>query len=285
MKFSILRSGSSGNCTFVEHKDTRLLIDAGGMSRKKLVEILNEIDVDPCSITAIINTHLHGDHLNRATLSFCRTFSVPLWIHQNNTEPFQQIFGGKPSKRVEVNSFDEKFAIGEIMFEAFEIPHDARGLTFGFKFYPSNGCSDLIVGYATDLGYAPEDLTEHLSNVKVLCLEANHDPALLWDNPNRTWNHKKRVTGARGHLSNLQSAQTIERIAKSSSSEIETVILCHLSEDHNTPDLALGEVKRFLKEQGINLDIFYAQRHQRTVFYHLDKPEDIQQTSFVDQLV
>ncbi|MFP4164975.1 MAG: MBL fold metallo-hydrolase, partial [Chitinispirillaceae bacterium] len=269
MKFCILRSGSSGNCTFIEHRNTRILLDAGGMSRKKLVALLEEIDIAPESIDAVVNTHVHYDHLNRSTLSFCRTFRSALYLHSENNSALLRRFDQKCRKGVQLLFFDHgvQFDIGPVRFEPFEVSHDAAGVTSGFRFYGSDQTVCCAVGYAADLGHAPDSVISSLLDCEYLCLEANHDPDLLWKNPRRTYLHKKRVTGRRGHLSNLQSARAIEKLLDGSQKPPRNIILCHLSADHNSPQLALEQINAFLGEKIRGTELSAALRHCRTSFF------------------
>ncbi|KMQ51999.1 metallohydrolase [Chitinispirillum alkaliphilum] len=270
MKFSVLRSGSSGNCTYIENKNTRVLLDAGLPSRKKIVGLLDEIGVDPESIDAVVCTHLHSDHLNKSTLSFCRTFSVSLWIHNENAPFFSSRFTGKCRCGVDLLCFDkEMFRVGDICFQPFGVIHDADGVTSGFRFY-ADGQGNGAVGYAADIGSVSEELIEALSGVSVLCFEANHDPELLWKNQSRTYLHKRRVTGGKGHLSNHESGKAIATLLGSSSPP-SRVILCHLSEDHNSPDLAKEQVNQVLSENGLQLELITASRKERTDFFDLSE--------------
>lgn len=267
LKFSILRSGSSGNCTFIEHQNTRVLLDAGLSSRKKIVESLQEIGVEPESIDAVVCTHLHGDHLGRSTLSFCGTFQTSLWIHHQNEIPFCSRYPAKFRANVDLHTFlDDSFSIGGIRFEPFEVAHDAVGVTHGFRFYSADE-PDRVVGYAADLGSACETVVGGFRDVSIICIESNHDPELLWKNPLRTTEHKKRVTGGRGHISNVQCAEAIVASMKASSVKPSTVILCHLSEDHNTPELARTTVRNILTEHGLSPELVVASRNERTVFF------------------
>ena len=112
MRFCILRSGSSGNCTLLEHNNCRILIDAG-MSQKRIREVLEEAGTTPEGISAIVITHLHSDHFNYSTLQVCRKYGIPLWINTQNVVPFREVFRKYQSANLNVNSFsDEAFRIG-----------------------------------------------------------------------------------------------------------------------------------------------------------------------------
>ena len=270
MRFSILRSGSSGNCTYIEHGSTRVLLDAGGMSRKKIVALLEETGVPPSEMEAVVCTHLHSDHLSAATLGFCRSFSVPVWIHHECKPFFLSTFSEKQRSGVYVNYFETSpFSIADICFEPFEVSHDAAGVTSGFRFFARSDGRTCSAGYAADLGHACDEVVGGLSDVKVLCLEANHDTEMLWKNPYRTFIHKKRVTGKNGHLSNVQCAEALISIIESSSLMPEKIVLCHLSEDHNCEQTAIEHVREMLSARDLHIEIIAASRHRKTGFFEL----------------
>ncbi len=130
-----------------------------------------------------------------------------------------------------------EFSIGDIQICPFTIPHDAAD-PCGFVFR-SEG---LRVAIATDLGYMPPNVKSALREVDVLLLESNHDLEMLKDGP-YPWSVKQRVLSRVGHLSNLAAAEFLEHDYDGGA---HTVILAHLSESNNLPDLA-----RMAAEQAI----------------------------------
>jgi phosphoribosyl 1,2-cyclic phosphodiesterase len=263
MKFALLRSGSSGNCSFFEHNDTCILIDAG-MSQKRIKEVLEEVGKEPESINAIINTHLHADHLNYSTLQICRKFNIPLWVHQRNIGALKTSFKKEFIESFEVNCYsDTTFSIGEMVIQPFEVSHDAYAVTSGFSIRPENEAQKFIT-YAADLGIFPDHLIPFFKDSRAIILEANHDTDLLWKNPLRPYMHKKRVAGDCGHLSNIQSADALVKIVQASSKQPELVVLCHLSQDHNTPELAIKSITDIINKHGLDFTLEVALRHERT---------------------
>ncbi len=269
MKISILRSGSSGNCTLIQHNGCRILIDAG-MSQKRVKEVLEEVDLDPSKISAIVVTHMHSDHCNYSTLQICRKFGIELFVHQKNVAPLRSVLQkGRCCDDLKVRTFNDlPFQIGTMVLKPFDISHDAYVVTSGFNVSPESS-DEIYLSYAADLGVFPDNLICHFQNSKTIVLESNHDSDLLWENPRRPYIHKKRVAGEKGHLSNIQSADALIKIAKISARMPDNVILCHLSKDHNTPQLALDCVGARLEEQNIKLALHIAQRDQRTPFFEI----------------
>ncbi|MGA7884584.1 MAG: MBL fold metallo-hydrolase [Acidobacteriaceae bacterium] len=121
------------------------------------------------------------------------------------------------------------FRIGDIAVTPFTIPHDAVD-PVGFVFEAEG----VRVGMATDLGYLPSNLNMHLRGCDVLMLESNHDLDMLRDGP-YPWAVKQRVMSRVGHLSNDAAA---EFLAKNYDGHATYVVLAHLSESNNLPELA-----------------------------------------------
>lgn len=268
MRCKVLRSGSSGNCTLIEHDNCRILIDAG-FSQRRIIEILQEAEIEITSISAVLATHCHADHLNYSTLQICRKNNIPLWINRANLSALQTIYKQSLLEKCLINSFTtDSFSIKSFQIQPFEVSHDAAGVTCGFLIR-NTSCNNGSLTYAADLGIFPDQLLPFFKDSKVIILEANHDPELLWKNPSRPYVHKKRVTGDFGHLSNKQSADALIRIFKSSMIPPEKVVLCHLSEDHNSPQLALDTITCLLKPEGISVELIVAQRRFATPFIQL----------------
>lgn len=237
MKVSVLATSSAGNCTFVGTDRTRILIDAG-LSRKETFERLRSIGEDPDKLDAILVTHEHCDHvsglgvLSRYYQKIGR--SVPVFMTRL-TAPLIEWLGPPPP--LEHFQAGTGFSIGDICVQSFTIPHDAVdpvGYTvrcFGVKF-----------GLAMDLGYLPDSVKYHLHRSHMLVLESNHDLEMLKVGP-YPWSVKQRVMGRKGHLSNDVVS---EYIAGNLDGETQTLVLGHLSEHNNHP-----EIVRLIASQAI----------------------------------
>jgi phosphoribosyl 1,2-cyclic phosphodiesterase len=264
MKFTILRSGSSGNCTLVEHGGTRVLIDAGGFSQKRLHEILTSVKVQAERLAGIVISHLHADHVNHSTLKICREHHVGLWVHEGCMASMHDWFGRKLTGSITAHTFSDRvFRIGEISIRPFEVVHDAQGKTCGFRFWPGDE-ETRAVAYTTDLGAFSEDLVQHFVNTRAIVIESNHDEEMLWENPRRTMANKKRVIGAFGHLSNTQCAEALVQVLRATLTMPERIILAHLSGENNTPEKALATVKGKIGEAGFEVMVVCASRDGAT---------------------
>jgi phosphoribosyl 1,2-cyclic phosphodiesterase len=129
------------------------------------------------------------------------------------------------------------FQIGDISVSPFTIPHDAVD-PVGFVFQAEG----VRMAVATDLGYVPPNVKAHLRNVDLLLLESNHDLEMLRDGP-YPWSIKQRVLSRVGHLSNEAAAEFLE---SSYDGQATYVVLAHLSESNNMPDLARVTAERAL---------------------------------------
>ena len=134
----------------------------------------------------------------------------------------------------------QNFCIGDIDVNPFTIPHDAAD-PCGFVFLARQ--ESIRMAIATDLGYIPPNVKLALRNVDVLLLESNHDLEMLKDGP-YPWSVKQRVLSRVGHLSNHAAAEFLLRDYDGSA---HTIVLGHLSESNNLPELA-----RLAAEQAIS---------------------------------
>jgi phosphoribosyl 1,2-cyclic phosphodiesterase len=260
MELRSLRSGSSGNCIYIAHEESRILLDCGGQTQAGLEELLVEAAIDPASLSALLITHLHRDHLNIASMRLAQQHSLAVWMHKKNKSHLADLFKQIYRERVALNFFTTaSFCIGELQITPFGLSHDARGVTSGFRIHPQHHPQQALA-YAADLGEVPPELIESLLNVQLLFLESNHDVQMVWDNPNRPYHHKKRVCGSHGHLSNEQCAQALIEVCTHSTHPPEQIILGHLSADHNSPQLALERVGGLLEKSGFTPTLHTAAR-------------------------
>lgn len=219
----MLASSSSGNCAFVRTGQTRLLIDAG-LTRKDTFERLKAIGEDPARLDAILVTHEHTDHVSG--LPALARSGIPVFLSNLTAPTIAWPEGCSP--RVETFQAGSTFVVGDIEVSSFTIPHDAVD-PVGFRLR-TNG---VTLGVVTDLGYIPDSIKFHLRACDLLLLESNHDLEMLKVGP-YPWSVKQRVMGRKGHLSNDSAADFILGELTSSTS---TLILGHLSESNNYPDL------------------------------------------------
>ena len=279
---TVLASGSKGNATVIAAGETRLLIDAG-LSCRELLRRMAAAGEDAESLDAILITHEHLDHVaglavlarrlripvfiteptHRAwarALTPKTTMSYAKWLELRQQEKAgeegavltmeavaeeegvdEPVVKADPTALPAVEYFraGHRFCIGEIDIDPFTIPHDAAD-PCGFVFHART--ESIRMAIATDLGYIPPNVKQALRDVDVLLLESNHDLEMLKDGP-YPWSVKQRVLSRVGHLSNAAAAEFLERDYDGGA---HTIVLGHLSEQNNLPELA-----RLAAEQAI----------------------------------
>lgn len=239
VRFTILGSGSGGNCAYLEAGETRLLIDAG-FSAKQIRERLASIGRAPEGLTGILVTHEHGDHIcGLGTL--CAKTGTRIYANRLTLEAIRRQF---PDTRFETATFETgaTFALGDIEVRTFSVPHDAMD-PVGFLLATEAG----NIGFLTDLGHATKLILERVRKAHVLVLEANHDLKLLQEDTKRPWSTKQRILSRHGHLSNDAAATVATEVV---SAELSRIYLGHLSRDCNSPELARKTVSAALGRIG-----------------------------------
>jgi phosphoribosyl 1,2-cyclic phosphodiesterase len=258
IEFAVLGSGSSGNSAVVCYGSTRVLVDAG-LSARQLESRLNEIGVHPDSLTAIVLTHEHGDHVQGLEV-FCRKRSIPVYATVHTSHIVQQ--DRIKSASICWRKFEAgcSFVIGDFEIDSFNVPHDAVD-PVGFVFKSPAGS----VGILSDVGHVTRLIVERLKGVDSLFVESNYDDVMLQNDEKRPWSLKQRISNRHGHLSNKQTAELLKEIA---TSDLNRVILGHLSSDCNTVEKALEFAREALKELGFSdVEVECAQRHKPTLLY------------------
>jgi phosphoribosyl 1,2-cyclic phosphodiesterase len=270
----LMRSGSSGNCTFLEHNATKVLLDAGGLSKAGIISVLAEIQQSFDGIQAIVVTHLHSDHLGQGVLRLCRERGVPVYVHESNVPPLAAIVKKYNLTGVKVLPFScKRFSVGDIEFSPFVVDHDAPETTCGFTFW-SCDAPHSRVAFATDLGCFPDSLVPHFADSEYVVLESNHDTGLLWNNPHRPMYHKQRVASDTGHLSNEQAATALVKICAASRRLPAAIVLSHLSADHNSPEMAITHVGAALRAKGFAPMLLAAYRDKKTQVFEYGKKKE-----------
>ena len=297
VRFTVLASGSKGNCTVVTGGNTRILVDAG-LSCRELFRRMRLVDEDPATLDAIIITHEHSDHVAGLAVT-ARKLGIPVyftesthrawvrwlsprkqmtyaqWLEQcrkqaaarmaeadaviveecdpEDPEPFAESAPAETAEPAPAKTAPEKdltwlpsiqffqagkpLQIGDIFVSPFTIPHDAAD-PVGFVFQAEG----VRMAVATDLGYIPPNVKAQLKAVDLLLLESNHDLEMLRDGP-YPWSVKQRVLSRVGHLSNEATATYLEAEYDGQAAYI---ILGHLSESNNLPELARIAAERAL---------------------------------------
>jgi len=261
MRFAVLGSGSGGNATLVESEGKYLLVDAG-LSSKQLCLRLEALGVSPGSLTGILLTHEHGDHV-RGLDVFLTKWKVPLVASIMTARVVQEGLR-QPAEWVSFES-GQRFTWEGFDLETFALPHDA---VEPVGYVISNG--DRKMGVATDLGHVDAVVLNALKGVEGLVLEANYEWKLLEADTKRPFSTKQRISSQHGHLSNEQAADLIAELVPEG---LKTVILGHLSSDCNTPEVAI-EVVRGRIGGDCELELCCADQDEVTEWQSLIPPLD-----------
>jgi phosphoribosyl 1,2-cyclic phosphodiesterase len=224
--FSI-QSGSNGNCIYVEAGPTRLLFDAG-VSGKTARTRLAVHGRDPVGVDALFISHDHNDHLRSAGI-FHRLFGTPIHLTRMTHAAAHCALG--PLRDVRYFRAGDAVTVGRVIVHTVPTPHDAAdGVVFVVEFEGKR------LGIFTDLGHPFPALADLLASVDAAYLESNYDPQLLEAGP-YPYHLKRRIAGPQGHLSNAESAELARGAVNGRQ---QWIALSHLSEQNNTPELALA---------------------------------------------
>jgi phosphoribosyl 1,2-cyclic phosphodiesterase len=227
VKVTVLGSGSRGNSVLVESGEVRLLVDAG-FSGRDMERRLAVVEVAPASLTALFITHDHSDH-TRGMGVFARRWGVPLYLTEPTRAACAKLLDG--SEEVRRYGSTEPVSIGGLEVSPFLTVHDAVDPIAVTVTERSTGEK---LGIATDLGRATTSVHAALRECHLLILESNHDEIMLRES-HYPWSVKARIASGHGHLSNRAAA---ELAAELHHRELGAVVLAHLSEAANDPELA-----------------------------------------------
>jgi len=240
---SLLASGSRANCALVASSTTRILVDAG-LSCRETFKRLRTLGERPEELSAILITHEHSDHV-AGLQRLAAKLNVPVFLtlptHREWSRAMRDENGRLPDiPRLEHFASGHHFQIGNIDVAPFTIPHDAID-PVGFTFRTEG----VKIGFATDLGYMPVSVRDHLRGCDVLVLESNHDLEMLRSGP-YPWSVKQRVMSRVGHLSNDALA---EFFTSDYDGGAAYVVLAHLSEQNNHPEVARAAAEHALRDR------------------------------------
>jgi phosphoribosyl 1,2-cyclic phosphodiesterase len=283
MRVHVLGSGSEGNAILLETPHQRILVDAG-FGVRELVRRMKSVDIAPESVSALIVTHEHADHVRGAGAA-ARRYNWPVyatagtlkakdsegkrmadrrWRMGETATPISVAIETRPrtadgirkKKRVVKHIVDTKT---EVQLDDFSIrfikaPHDAREPISLVATVKSTGER---VGIAYDIGHLTERFIRSFSDCDMLLLESNHDAQLLRTGP-YPWSVKQRVSGPNGHLSNAECALMAREITHRG---LRHVVLCHLSQVNNRPEIALRAMKTTLRGCGFRGALQAAPQH------------------------
>lgn len=264
-KISVLGSGSSGNAIYLSTGQRNILIDAG-MSGQEIDRRLQKCGSRVEELEAVVLTHEHNDHIQGAGV-LSRKCDIPIYANELTWAGAEKNLGKIKSDNQQIIS--REFSLGKIDFSCFSVSHDARD-PVGFVIH----CQDKKIGIATDLGCVNDNLKEYLQGLDFLILESNHDYEMLTQGPYPPY-LKKRIKSSRGHLSNDVAAEFLPELLTESRPQ---VLLAHLSEENNLPELAYITIKNRLEDEGLevgeDIEIDFTYPERPTELYKVEKCSD-----------
>ena len=252
MKVTVLSSGSKGNTTYIETAECKVLIDAGNCC-KYISEKLNNIDVDPNDLDAILITHTHSDHVKGLKV-FCNKYNTKVYCSKLMFNDISYI------KNYEfINS--DVINLKDMQIKVIKTSHDAND---------SNGyiisSNESSIVYVTDTGYINRKYFDLLKNHDLYIMESNHDIEMLNNGP-YPYELRKRIFGDKGHLSNIDSSVYLSNFI---GNKTKYVLLAHLSEENNEPIIAYNTLVNKLKEKNKLVDnIIVCKQNEETSLIEL----------------
>ncbi|MEZ4459779.1 MAG: MBL fold metallo-hydrolase [bacterium] len=239
IQIRIIASGSTGNTSIVKFGNTRLLVDAG-VPYKRIAAALDAFG-GPEGLDGVVITHEHHDHVRGLDQLFRARPDLPVFASAGT---FKAMSFEDRDTHVLKPLVPQSF--GDVDITGFRVAHDATEV-LGLRF---EGFAHTLC-YATDLGAWSDQTVAALQGANTLVLESNHDPDLLRRGPYPVF-LKRRISGSRGHLSNEQARALLERVAHPG---LTRVVLAHLSETNNTPELARRTAEEFLHGSAVSLHV------------------------------
>lgn len=243
MHITIFASGSTGNCALVSHGETHILVDAG-VSYRRMGACLAHWGLSPQAITALVVTHPHRDHIAGLEVLIKHT-DFPIYATALAAQ--RLCYQLAIDHRIHTFQAGAPFELGELSLLGIPTRHDAPG-SVGYRFTAPDGKSACIV---TDLGVVTHQVEAGVTGCSVAVIESNHDPDCLRDGP-YPYPLQRRIAGPEGHLCNEDGAALCALCAQAGA---HTVVLAHLSQQNNSPALALAAAEQALAGFEVRVEV------------------------------
>lgn len=240
-----LYSSSRGNSYYIAGNNEGILVDAGRNCKQLELSLLqNEIDTK--TIRAIFVTHEHTDHVS-ALRVFAKRYDLPIYATKGTIDALVN------TDRVDINAklnvIEDEVVLSDMKIKRVVTSHDAQE-SCGYHIVTADNRKCSIV---TDTGFLTSSALEALKNSNAVVLESNHDVEMLKSGV-YPYILKKRVLSLTGHLSNDDCAKVLPELI---SSGVTRIMLAHLSQENNTPRLALDTAVSTLSGAGMKKDLDY----------------------------
>lgn len=253
MIVTMLGTGSKGNAIVVECDGDRVLIDAGYAART-LVRRLKAADIAPESVSALVLTHEHGDHTCGARTA-AKRYGWTVYATAGTIEATPRLRETRPV----AISPRETLRLETMRVTSVRTPHDGDD---PIAVVVDGVASGVRCGFVYDLGHVTQTIEHAVTDLDALVLESNHDEAMLRYGPYPP-SLKKRVAGPKGHLSNAAAGALARRVVHRG---LRHLVLAHLSEQNNTPEVARAAVARALRGTGYRGTLTVSRQHGLTKF-------------------
>ncbi len=246
-----LQSGSCGNSYFYQSGDVRLLFDAG-IPFRRACERMALYGIEPGDFNALFISHDHSDHTACAGV-FHRKLKLPIFCSRDTHEVMRHRLGKVCNSVFQYFTPGDSIKVGHVTVQTIPTPHDAV-----------NPCAFIVddgqyrVGVLTDLGHCFPALRTCLSDLDVAFLESNYDHDMLMSNPFYPQHLKSRIAGRHGHLENRECAEVVRDY---SSDRMKVLLLSHLSQDNNSPAVAMQTAHGILGRPRPDIEIHVAPRN------------------------
>ena len=247
-----LNSGSNGNCYYVGNETEAVLIDAG-LSCRETERRMRRLGLSLDHVKAIFVSHEHDDHIKGIEVLSHR-YRLPVYI---TTKTLEQCRFSPDRDLVQPFDDAQPISIGGLTVTAFAKTHDASD---PYSFTVAS--TTVRIGIFTDLGHVCDNLVRHFTQCHAAFLEANYDEQLL-ENGRYPWPLKNRIRGGQGHLSNRQA---LELFADYRPPFMSHLLLAHLSQDNNRPELVQSLFDKV--SQGTTISV--ASRYNESEIYAVD---------------
>ena len=222
-----LFSGSRGNSYYIGSRESGILLDAG-RSARQIGKMLERCRIPMEAVKGIFITHEHADHIQGLRV-LASKYHLPVFASAGTLQKLQQdgcLSGEFLAEEIPWGGLD----FAGMSFQPFPTSHDSAE-SVGYRIDTLDGAQ---IGFATDLGMVTPEVTAHLERCKMVVLESNHDVGML-QNGSYPYPLKRRILSEQGHLSNEACAGCLPKLVETGTSQI---LLAHLSEENNTPDVA-----------------------------------------------
>ncbi len=254
LRFCLLGSGSAGNALLVGSPDGSILID-NGLSFRQLQRRAATVGENIEDLRAVFITHEHGDHVNGAGI-LARKCGLPVYMTAGTRARLPRVVGALP--RVVEFEAGDTLRVDGFRVDSFSVTHDAADPV---SYTVDWGGARL--GLAADLGHASNVVRAKLRGAQALVLESNYCPEML-HRSSYPPAIQQRIRGRHGHLSNPDACSLLASLVHEA---LRYVVLIHISEENNTPELASHMARHAIR--GAQAEVHIARQNGPTPVFNL----------------